>query len=267
MLQRCNMINGKDYFILFILVTFLSSCKKDEKESIPFVPPVSTMSVDFSFLSNKKSGGINLTNWQYSTISLAVWDNILNNNCALPIISFEKTIDQKASYLNSKEWEWVNKFTVDTTTIRSKLIGKVVNDSVEWKLYISTTGLKVSIPDFLWIEGKSAYNQSGGWWLIHEKPSNPNPYIKISWTNVGGETVNKFVIVKPGDPDLGQYLEYGSKNSSNYNTYYTIKIHNENFIYIEIDKQSKEGRIKSEFIFNDAVWHCWNSSLMDVNCN
>lgn len=267
MLQRCNMVNGKDYLILFILVTFLFSCKKDEKEDIPFVPPVSTMSVDFSFLSSKKSSWINLTNWQYSTVSLAVWDNILNNNCALPIISFEKTIDQKASSLSSKEWEWVNKFTADTLTIRSKLIGKIVNDSVEWKLYISSTGIKLSTPDFLWIEGKSAYNQSGGWWLINEKPSTPNPYIKISWENINGDTFNKFIIVKQGDPDCGQYLEYGTRNNAVYNAFYTLKIHNDNFISIELNKENKEGRIKSEFIFNNSLWHCWNSSFVNIHCN
>ena len=261
------MLNGKDYLIIVILISVLFSCKKDERESIPVVPPVSTMSVDFSFLSAKKSGWINLSNWQYSSISLAVWNNILNNNCALPIISFEKTIEQKASYLNSGEWEWSNKFNADTISIRSKLIGKLVNDSVEWKLFISTSKLNVSTPEYLWIEGKSAYDQSGGWWLIHEKPSSPNPYIKITWSNVNGVSVNRFVIVKSDDPDFGQYLEYGTKNNPVYNSYYTIKIHNDNFIYIELNKQSKEGRIKSEFIFNNMDWHCWDSSLADFNCN
>jgi hypothetical protein len=261
------MKNGKNYFTIFILTTFLLSCKKDERESIPFVPPVSTMSVDFSFISSKKSGWVDLTNWQYSTISLAVWDNILNNHCAVPINSFEKAIEQKASALNSNEWEWVNKFNTDTLSIRSRLVGKVVNDSVEWKLYISTIRLNVSSPDYLWIEGKSASNQSGGWWLIYDKPSSSAPLVRINWSNQNGETVNKFVLVKPGNADYGQYLEYRTKSNSLYNALYTIKIHNENFIFIELIKENKEGRIKSQFIYNDMNWHCWNSSLDNVVCN
>lgn len=249
-----------------MLSTLIFSCNKDENEPVPFVPPVTTMSVDFSFLTSKKAGQIELTNWQYSTISLAVWNAILNESCAVPIVSFEKTIEQKAVALNSKQWEWINKFNTDSVTIRSRLTGKMTGDTIEWKLFISTIKQNITSPEYLWIEGKSAYNQTGGWWMIYEKPSSPNPFVRINWYQQNGETINRFIFVKPGDEKFGQYLEYGTKINSFFDAFYNIKIHNENTIHIELNKHSKAGRIKSEFLFNDTNWHCWDSSYNNTNC-
>lgn len=258
------MKNGKIY--LLIVIYFFISCKKEDKEIIPAIPPVSTMSVDFSFLSANKSGLIELTNWQYASVSLAVWNSLLKHNCAVPIVSFEKAVEQKAVYIDNNTWEWSNTFNADSVNIKARLTGKQASDSVDWKLYISTIKLNKSSGDYLWIEGKSATDQTGGWWVIYENPSSPNPFIKIVWSKNSEESLNRFTLIKPADPDYGQYLEYKTGEGL-YNSRYMIKLHNDNSVNIELNTASKEGRIKSVFLFNNLLWHCWDASLSNINCN
>jgi hypothetical protein len=260
------MKSWKSYPFYCFLILCLFSCKKDDKLDIPMLPPVSSMAVDLSFVTSEKSGSVSITNWQFTNVSLAFWNAFIYGDCSLALTAFEKAIGEKSSQIDKNQWQWFSKFNFDTLAVKARLLGKQLQDSIEWKLMISTGKLLDYEPEFLWIEGMSASDQSGGWWLIYENTSNPGPLLKINWSQ--NETAsNKFLIVKPDDPYTGQYLEYGRKNNQVFDSFYTLKLHNNNFIYIEIDKASKVGHIKSTLLFNNNLWHCWNSSFENISCN
>lgn len=225
--------------------------------------------MDFSSFSSKKNGSILITNWQYSVLSVSYWNIILYANCAIPVVAFQKATEQKASYIDNNTWEWKFKVGADSLTINAKLQGKIVTDSVEWKMYISTTKSGNTSADFLWFTGASALDQTGGWWLLNENPVSTNPLLKINWTKKGeNEGTLKYTYVKSNDPAAGGYIEYGTKDDLLYDTYYTIygKTHDD-YINIEWNKTTKEGRIKSSVIYTNNEWHCWNSSFANITCN
>lgn len=262
------MINGKKFLgVLILILIVTNSCRKDEPGNMPALPPVTSISIEFPFMTSQKNGSVNLTNWEFSTVSLALWNTLLNKNCAIPVTSFEKSVEQSPVYMEHNTWKWSYRYSADSVLVFSRLQGKLANDSADWKLFVATSKDNITSDEFKWIEGKSASDQSGGWWLIYEKPSSPEPYLKIFWSQHGDENTNRLVYLKPGDPDTGHYLEYGTRNSSVYDTYYNIELHNGNSIAIELNKTSKDGRIRSMFLYNDSLWHCWNSSFGNVDCN
>lgn len=260
------MNSGYSYPVYCLILLFsLFSCKKDDKDPVPMLPPVSSITVDFSFISAKKVESVSLTNWQFTNVSLSFWNALIYGDCSLPLTAFENAAGGKASQTDKNKWQWVSKFIKDTIAVKARLLGNQFTDSIEWQLMVSTNIQNESTSEFLWIEGKSAIDQSGGWWLINENPSSPDPLLKITWSQK--ETAsNKFLIVKPNDPHVGEYLEYGRKNNSFFDSFYTLKLHKNNFIHIELNSASKEGHIKSALLFNDDLWHCWNSSFDNTNC-
>lgn len=265
------MKNRKTYLSLILMMISFSfiyySCNKDDGESAPVIPPSTTLAIEFPYLPTTKKAGIEVSNWQFSTVSLALWNTFLNKNCIIPITSFKEANEQKPSYIDNNTWEWKTSFDGDSITIKATLHGKIENDSVKWNLYISTAQKTNASDEFLWIEGVSAKNQSGGWWLIYEKPSNPVPYIKISWTRENEKpTTVIYTLVKTDDPDAGNVLESGTLNHPLYNTYYSLKLQHGKTIFIELNKESKAGHIKSELLFNDTQWHCWNSLFENEIC-
>jgi hypothetical protein len=246
-----------------IAVFLLYSCSKDEKSGpAPVLPSFSAMDIDFSIFSNKKDGSIKVSNWQYSVLSVARWNYLMNKVCAIPVTAFQKASDQKPSYSGDNKWQWNYKVATDSLIINARLVAQVGSDSLQWKLYISTTKEEITKEEFLWLYGTSASNQEKGWWIFYESAECPNPFIKIDWTN---EKVNTYTYIKPNDSSAGSYLITGTLSNSDYDAYYTVygKIHAD-FTNIEYSKATKAGRIKSPVVYGDDNWHYWDSTLANI---
>ncbi|HEX3006872.1 MAG TPA: hypothetical protein VHO90_04590 [Bacteroidales bacterium] len=266
-----EMLNGKTFIFLtlFTGTVSLSSCKKDDKEKVPVTPPpLSSLSIDFSFLTFEKTASFNHTNWQYTTVSLSIWNSILNDECSIPVEAFEKTAEKQGAGAGKNTWEWKTGYQADTTTIVSRLRGTMNDDSIRWELYIATKSNQKTSPEFLWMKGNSSGDQTGGWWLIYENPMSMLPLVKINWSKANETSSHvRYTYVKPGDSNTGIYLENGPSDNMLYDNYYFLELPNENKIAIELNTTSKEGHIKSLMLFSDTVWHCWNASLQNTNCN
>lgn len=267
-MKTCKSFYSKLLVIVFVTAVVLNGCKKDNSSSDPSVPPSSSMVMDFSAFKSTKSANVVVTNWAYSAVVVTYWSAILNGACAIPVAAFQKAIGEKAAYISNNTWQWAFSVPTDSLTINAKLQGTLMTDSVQWKMYITLTKGSVTYPEFLWFEGKSAFNQTGGWWLLYESPAKPNALLKINWSKTSDKVGSlKYTYVKPGDAGAGGYIEFGTVDDPIYDAYYTIfgKVDNIN-VAIKWNRTSKEGRVKSPF-FSDTAWHCWSATLENVNCS
>lgn len=263
---------GKGYISFLLLIAFtviIISCKKEDKTGKPLLPPPSSILMDFDILSLKKDGSVILTNWQYSCVALAYWNSFLIHNCAIPIAAFKKAGDYNAVNINGDTWQWNYDIYTDSLNISARLVAKSLRDSVYWKLYISLTQDNKTSDEFVWLEGASSQNHEGGWWLFYEKPSNANPFLKIEWKN-GENDLNtmKYTYINQNDSNAGGYIQYIKKDQPVFDASYTIyNKYNNNYFNIEWSTSTKEGHIKSVFLFGDSNWHCWDSSFSNITCN
>lgn len=233
----------------------------------PPLPPNTSIVMEFGDFSMKKDGWVELTNWQYSVVTLAYWNSLLNNNCIIPLTAFEKANEQDAVYMDNNKWSWKYNIDTDSLIITTKLEATVIGDSVQWQMYISTSKNKIASEYFLWLEGKSAFDQSGGWWLLNESPSEPHPFLMINWKD-DDKSIIKYTYLNNNDPENGGFIIFNKTNDPLFNSSYTV--YNKqinNYFYIEWNSDNFEGRIKSPFLFGDISWHCWNSNSENIDCN
>ena len=275
----------KKIFTLLLLMifvgTFITSCKKDKGDP-PVLPPVESMAIDFSnFESGNKSSDISLPkgiediNWNLVYDVANFWHNIITTTLAVPVLSFKLAIDEKPEYLDDKTWQWTYTATYLTVSYTARLTGQIRSSDVLWKMYITRTGAG-GFSEFLWFEGTSKLDGTGGQWKLNYSQAEPVPLLQIDWTRTGttmGTVKYTYVKTKlPGgvtdNPFNGSYITYGKKTGT-YDSYYAIHYFFSSAFAdfsVEWSTTGKNGRVKSLGFFGDSNWHCWNGNYSDVIC-
>jgi hypothetical protein len=263
-------------FILFCIFTgvifTISSCKKeDESKTAPAIPPKAGFVMNFSDFSTAddtlKSAFQTDTysNWGYSYINVAVWNAILSVGLAVPVASFVEAFNHEAVYHpNENNWTWSYNFNVGLRTYEAVLTGALESDSSLWEMRITKSG---EYSNFLWYHGKSANNQTGGYWILIESPESPNDLVRIDWNKYADDTADiKYTNIKPGAAENGGYIFYGT-SMTNFDRFYTI--YNKglnNLTEIAWNSILKNGHVKDPHHFNTNSWHCWDDNLLDITC-
>jgi len=259
----------KFLMILLLGVAIVSaSCKK--KEPAPDLPPESTFVMDFTNFSNANDtlnkSNATYQNWGHSYANAAFWNVVIAVGLAVPVASFRASFNQKAVYSSKdKEWSWtytVKPVNVDHTC---KLTASITGDYVQWKMFITKNN---HYTNFMWYEGQSHLDGTNGYWKLYESPTVNVELLQIDWNdNLSGIADIKYTNIKPGGPENGGYIHYGITNESPFDDYYNIYNKGQNNLTeILFHRTNKNGKVKDFKHFNDNEWHCWDTSLADVDC-
>lgn len=270
-----------DLFLILIIIAGLSTgCSKD-KEDPPVLPPANSMTIDFSnFDTEKKRGsyslskGIENINWEFSALVASYWNSIIVTTLAIPVMTYNLAVDAVPVYVNDNTWEWRYEARIFTATYKARLTGQVRTGDIEWKIYVSREGTG-GFDEFLWIQGTSKPDGTGGQWTLNHSSSYKEPVLRIDWTGNGTsvETV-KYTYVRVlndsrlEDPFYNSYIEFG-KQSGAYDAYYLIHYFDGSDysdIRVEWNTTGKHGRVKCVEFFADDSWHCWNGNYINVIC-
>lgn len=260
--------------VLILSSGFFTGCKKD-KGTPPKLPPQESMTIDFSnFDGQKKSAdmtsglkGTENSNFEFAATVAIIWKSILNINIAVPIASFKLAIDQTPVYLSKNNWQWSYNVPVANVTYKARLTGEIRASDIAWKMYITKDGTG-GFTDFLWYEGTSKPDRSGGQWIIHESPQSPAAILQIDWTKTNTSTGTvKYTYVKAGTFETG-YIEYGLTTNP-LNAYYTIHYYNGikfSDVNVEWNTTTHDGRVKSIDYLLGGIWYCWDSNKVNMIC-
>ena len=263
--------------VLIVLLStgFFTGCKKDKGQP-PVLPPQESMAIDFSnFVSASKSGelipgqkGTQNSNWQFAATVAGVWRLIINTTLAVPVAAFNAAINQTPVFVSTKLWQWSYTVTIANTTYKARLTGQIESTDVQWKMYITGEGAN-AFAEFLWFEGTSKTDGTGGQWILYQDPLSPVAFLQIDWTKTG-TTVGtvKYTYVKTGDAFNSSYITYGL-TSNVLNAYYTIHYYNSvkfSDVNIEWNTTTHEGHVKSVDYLGDSNWYCWDSNKVNTIC-
>jgi hypothetical protein len=251
-----------------------SGCKKDKGDP-PTLPPAESMTIDFSnFASAKKSGdftidqkGTQNSNWEYAATVAGIWKLIINTTLAVPVTAFKAALSQSPTYVTTKTWQWSYSVTYLGTTYKARLTGLIRTTDVQWKMYISKDGTD-SFTDFLWFEGTSKIDGSGGQWILYQSAIAPDSLLQIDWTKTAtGVGYVKYTYVK-NDSFKNSYIEYGLTTNT-LNAYYTIHYYNGvkfSDVNVEWNTTTHNGHVKSVDYLGDSNWYCWDSNKINIVC-
>jgi hypothetical protein len=257
---------------LILIISFsaglFSGCKKDKGDP-PGLPPLESMSIDFSnFISLKKGDalpgqkGTENSNWEFAAATAGFWNLILSTTLAIPVASFKLAIDQDPVYLESKTWQWSYSVPVAGTTYKARLTGQIGASDVKWKMYISG-----SFAEFLWFEGTSKLDGTGGQWILNESSQSQVSFLKIDWTKTSssiGSITYTYLKNNSFKNSTIKYEMVSGTFDSKYAVYYFngLKFSTVN---IEWNKTGHDGRVMSAD-YLDGDWKCWNANKINQTC-
>jgi len=264
--------------LIFVLSTgFFTACKKD-KGVAPTLPPAESMTIDFTnYTSGKKSvevlpgqKGINPSNWEYAATVAGVWNVIISTTFAVPVATYKLVVGQTPVNIADKTWQWSYNATVATVTYKARLTGLIRTGDVQWKMYITREGTG-GFAEFLWFEGTSKLDGTGGQWILYQSAVAPDAILQIDWTKTAtaNGSVIKYTYVK-NDPFVNSFIEYGLTTNA-LNAYYTIHYYDYGMakysdVSIEWNTATHNGRVKSSnYLLGD--WYCWDAAKADAVCN
>lgn len=217
--------------ILIFSVGFFAGCKKD-KGAPPTLPPAESMTIDFTnFTAAKKSmeiisaekGNAN-SNWAFAATVAGVWKIIINTTLAVPVLAFQTAIGKTPAYISTKNWEWSYTVNYSNDVYKARLTGLIRSSDVQWKMYVSKDGTN-SFTEFLWFEGTSSLDGTGGQWILYQSPLVTDALLQIDWTkSATGVGDIKYTYLK-NDSFKGGFIEYGL-TSNTLNAFYTIHYFN-----------------------------------------
>jgi hypothetical protein len=275
--------------LLFLTLTvgLFWGCEK-KKDSPPTLPPVGTMSIDFTnFGSSAKSGlsdrefknisASDNSNWTIASTVAGVWNVILAVNLVVPVASFQVAVNKTPVNLDNNKWQWSYDFNVIGATYKARLTGQIESADVKWEMYISKEGIG-AFAEILWYKGTSNLDGKSGQWILNHSQAFPEPMLQIDWTVSGSKIGNiKYTYIREekddrsADPFKGSFIEYGLTTGA-LDAFYNVHQNNGvpgiyNDVFIEWNTTDHNGHIKANYYFQDDLWHCWNGTGENVVCN
>jgi hypothetical protein len=286
----------QSFLSLIFIAILLSGCagnSSSTNKEPPKIPPQSTFVMDFSdFAQSKSSLDTNQnsteflvslypltipaattadalgdrSNWTFAALNVGFWNLAGFIGLAIPVTSFAESIKQTPVNQPDGSWIWTYSITVAGITYSAELHGKYISSGVRWEMYITKQN---EYTDFLWYYGESDTNNTKGYWLLKDKPSNPNDLLRIDWQrNPANETGDiRYTNIVPGGIENGGYISFEVSQDEPYNRSYIIYNKGKNeTTYIEWSNTTITGRVKDSIHFKDNNWHCWDSNLNNVTC-
>ena len=271
--------------ILFLSVSLLQSCVKDpitddKKGEAPELPALNSFAMPFDGFEDADTTGYTsdasgqrslttYTNWFYAATNVAFWHTVTSLNMIIPVASFGEAFKHQAIYEGDGVWLWAYDFNAGNDQYSAELRGEFIDsENVQWDMSISKAG---SFQDVLWYSGVTAVDGSESTWILNHKPFNPETFLEIKYTNdlATDNGTLRYTNIIPNNPDNGDYIEYRAfqDGSEDFNRAYDVfRIQQDHKLEVQWNDPTNEGRVKSEFFYNDTDWHCWDSQAMDTDC-
>lgn len=278
--------------LAFSLVSCASSANKIDTSKPPQIPPESTFVMDFDDFTSASevstdTGHIQLasfifagvmrhhdtanalgdrSNWGYAALNVGFWNIVGFLGLVVPVASFVESFNHTPVQQPDSNWVWTYDVPVAGDVYTAELHGIYIDDGVRWEMYVSKQG---EYSDFLWYYGESDLPATEGYWVLKNKPSDRTDLIRIDWhRNLSNNTGDiKYTNIVPGGPENGGYISYVISIGKPYDRSYEIFNKGKNqTTYIEWNSDTKEGRVRDALHFGDNNWRCWNSQLVNTEC-
>lgn len=253
-----------------MFMTF-NSCKDDDKDDLPELPPVESLLMDFSVFDDgvpqEKKAVLSYQNFGYAVMNVAAWNAAATLTVVLPVAAYAEAFNHEPVYLGDNSWRWSYSVTAGQVTYTAELTSqRISNEEFTLKMVVSKSGTG-GFQDFTWFEGTVRYDRTSAIWNLYASPEVAYPVLNITWT-MDYETelyTIKYTCMNPESDLYNGYIEHGVTDDTDYDAYYTIT-YPATTINIEWNRTTKAGHVKSPGYFQDDNWHCWDENLLDVDC-
>jgi len=264
----------KNLIIIFFLLGLVFNSCNYFNEPNPFykpeLPESTTFIFDASVLEDdtvEPEMKLFMNNWLNASRKISLWTIFLEEKIEITQKLLEAAYNSpQFEYYANNTWIYKYDFIYNLTDFEIVLYATFEADSsVLWEMYTSVNGGE----NYLAMTGESNKSNTQGNWEFYSYTDVSNIALKIDWLKTEEYVLLTFYnlcnlsIFKASNLSL----EYFSSDTCKYDL--LINSYNSIFdSYSEMRVNTKEyfGSIKSPLNYEDSLWHCWNSSLIDDDC-
>jgi hypothetical protein len=286
--------------LLVVGLMGLSACSGDSAEDAlfgaghpdngaPELPAMSTMTMDLSYFgvdgtsleqARAMNGDMMLANaGDHSNfinalvrvlyIQLTLWDTLEE-----PVGAFALAIHSIPQPQADGSYLWTYIFVEDGNEFSIFLYGKEDVDHVDWRLEVSTNIPEFPLDHFVWFDGESRIDETGGYWQFY-KPvfggevaastgSNTpgEPVVRMDWENAGSEERLTVLVNEIGGEDEGDMLMFRSNPNTGSIEYYDADLGEEQSIVWYADGTGSLTVVD----YNGGEPACWDAQQVNTTC-
>jgi hypothetical protein len=171
---------------------------------------------------------------------------------------------QPVALEDNSGWKW----EVGDAKFSAVLVGRVEGDSARWSMTVNGGDLQ----DFTWYTGTSTITGKAGYWMFYDTLKVAGEYpeaIKISYEAGTPTEQVKLEIVKAGDPDLGNYIQWtaaGDDRTFVAHDAYSEDALGPDTVTIAWDQVTEAGSIQ---VASSGEKYCWDTKAnnhQDIAC-
>ncbi|MCP4631757.1 MAG: hypothetical protein GY855_02445 [candidate division Zixibacteria bacterium] len=275
-----NLLFPWGFIAVMIAALVVAGCTDKESTApdegdYPDIPPVETFKIDFTMFPDtnstlfkpENSGDIlSYNNWGYSAANVGVWSLLVTLGMVVPVASFVEAFNHTPEQQPDGSWAWSYNFNAGGVTHTADLNASTDSAGINWAMHISKTS---HYTDFLFYTGQSNLVSTEGSWRLYQDPEDPRPFIDIEWERNPQDTTAeiKYINIIPGHDDSTGFIHYGRTLDDPYNLFFTIYGKSvEKLTEIAWNQYNGTGLVRDSIQFDDTLWHCWDSTLVDITC-
>jgi hypothetical protein len=202
-----------------LALTGLVACSSDDTatnptEGAPQLPPLSSMQMDLSFFSidvdvaSAQAGSPSETlkanysgkeNFIQAAVRTFYVQLVIYTSFEAPVHAFAAAIHSVPQPQPDGSWLWTFIFVEDGVDYGIFLYGKPVGNVVEWRMEVSSNNPDVPLDHFVWFDGESKQDDSGGFWNFYSPEAPGESFLRLDWSNVPAGTHTLSITVLQGD--------------------------------------------------------------------
>ncbi|MFN2379046.1 MAG: hypothetical protein ABR519_02415 [Bacteroidales bacterium] len=258
--------------VAVVLMSGLSSCKKEDKPVQPELPPYESMIMDFSDFDQTPAQGKGIItehdNFITAYVSVAFWHSITTTTMIIPALAYREMLTNAGDpeYIDDNTWVWTKQFGYQDLSYTATLTAVRLNNE-EFSMEMKIASAAYPEQGVVWFDGVIRYDHTHALWNLYKYDEGEVKVIEAEWNKdfETGVSDLKYTYMETGSDEYGSYIIFGLNPALEYDAYYTVSL-SSNTVNIEWDTESKAGRIKNPAYFEDNEWHCWNNMLVNIEC-
>ena len=255
--------------VLMIALLSISCSDKEPEDTLPELPPVDALLMDFSeFIDNPSQMQAlksmdTYQNAMYSYFTVSIFSVLVTVPMIIPVAAYLESFKHTPVYLGDNTWQWSYSVSGGTDPYTGKLVTKrISNDEFTAEMFVSKSG---AFEDFKWFEGSIRYDRTHAEWIMYQ-PSKNESWLEIEWNKDWEKGTSDLTYTFTSGDAMGSFITMGITEDTDYDAYFVISAGDKE-TSIKWNRTSKIGRVLDEVNFQDDVWHCWSEYFLDEDCN
>lgn len=250
------------------LMCSLAACSDDPTTPAdgtpPPLPPVTTMSGDFSTFGSPSGGSAAGPHFNNAALRVFAAQVVTVVALAAPVATFAAAANNTPTFESDGLWHWRFTAVHGGETFTAHLSGNVQGSDVVWDMQVTAPSHDPPLQDFVWFGGQGRLDRTSGTWIFHDPaaPAASNDLLRIDWTHTSA-TDHGWTATALGGDGVGDVLTADVDGDDRLLTY----MDDSEGTTVEIYWNAADG---SGYIiapgYNGGVKACWDSNQDNVVC-